>query len=56
MLDNNRDDQFSSDMDALDILDSGFYEQGGEYEDPEDIEDIDSAFDEMDDADDEDEA
>lgn len=44
-----RDDMFSSEIDALDILDSGFYEQGGEYEDPEDMEDIETDLDDYDD-------
>ena len=55
MLDGSRDDPFSSEFDALDILDSGFYEQGGEYEDPEDIEDIESDLGDYDDSDEDDE-
>ena len=55
MLDGSRDDPFSSELDSLDILDSGLYEQGGEYEDPEDIEDIESDLGDYDDSDEDDE-
>lgn len=51
MLDKDREDPFDSELDALDILDSGFYEQGGEYEDPEDIEDIEPDLDKFEDED-----
>ena len=54
MQDNSRDETFSPDMDALDILDSGFYEQGGEYEDPDDVDDIESDEDDPDDDDEDD--
>ena len=42
MLEYGSDESMTAEIDALDILDSGFYEQGGEYEDLDDLAEIDS--------------